>query len=67
MGRTTGSILPEMDISFLLICRRDLRCTRIDLDISALARGVHVQVDCRLTVSWEHRHDLVREPLGARP
>jgi hypothetical protein len=44
MGRTTGSTLPEMDIGFLLICRCDLRRTRIDRDISAVGRRAHAQV-----------------------
>src|SRR3954447_9617200 len=50
-GRTTGSTLPEMDISFLLVGRRDLRRTRIDLDISVPAAGAHARVDGRTTVS----------------
>src|SRR4051812_30761829 len=55
-GRTTGSTLPEMDISFLLVGRRDLRRARIDLDLSVPAAGAHARVDGRTTVSRSRRH-----------
>src|SRR4051794_14419513 len=54
-GRTTGSTLPEMDISFLLVGRRDLRRTRIDLDLSVPAAGAHARVDGQTTVSRRRR------------